>query len=221
MTSRRRGHACLTPVASQCMADNGARPDASRWLRDPSVARGATYDAHFERLAASGADVHGEATLVADLAPGPRILDAGCGTGRVAIELASRGFEVTGTDLDPAMLDAARAKAPHLTWHLADLAEIDLGTQHDVVVLAGNVLIFVAPDTEAQVVHRAAAHLAPNGLLIAGFSVRSGGYGPAAMDTHAEQAGLTMVARWSSWDRTPWSPASDYQVSVHGNATPT
>ena len=38
------------------------------------------------------------------------MLDAGCGTGRVAIELAARGFSVVGMDLDEAMLDTARAE---------------------------------------------------------------------------------------------------------------
>lgn len=203
------------------MPDDGASHDRSRWLTDPNVPRGADYDARFERLAASGTDVHGEADLVAELAPGPRVLDAGCGTGRVAIELALRGFEVTGTDIDPAMLAAARTKAPDLAWHLADLAEIDLGTEHDLIVLAGNVLIFVAPETEARVIRRTAAHLAPDGILVAGFSVRAGGYDPVRLDAHAEAAGLALVARWSSWDRAPWSPDADYQVSVHraGSAT--
>ena len=187
----------------------------SRWTDDPSVPRGATYDEGFARLAASGADVHGEATLVAALAPGPRVLDAGCGTGRVAIELHRRGLRPVGADLDPAMLAAARAKAPELAWHEADLAALSLGERFDVVVLAGNVLIFVAPGTEATCVGRCAEHLSPGGVLVAGFSVRTGGYGPEALDRDATAAGLELVDRWSTWDRRPWSAGDDYQVSVH------
>ncbi len=82
---------------------------SSRWLADPSVPRGADYDARFEALAAQGDHVHGEADLVTELTPGPDVLDAGCGTGRVAIELARRGHRVVGTDIDPAKLELAKA----------------------------------------------------------------------------------------------------------------
>ncbi|QXC62582.1 class I SAM-dependent methyltransferase [Aquihabitans sp. G128] len=187
----------------------------SRWTDDPGVPRGATYDAGFERLAASGADVHGEATLVAALSPGRRVLDAGCGTGRVAIELARRGFAVTGVDLDPAMLAAAREKAPDLDWHQSDLAAFRTDERYDLAVLAGNVLIFVDPGTEAAVVAATAATLQPRGLLVAGFTVRGDGYGPADLDRDAAAAGLALVDRWSTWDRGPWHPGDRYQVSVH------
>lgn len=192
----------------------------SRWGDDPTVARGATYDARFERLAASGADVHGEATLVAELSPGPRVLDGGCGTGRVAIELARRGFDVNGVDLDPAMLDQARAKAPELTWELADLAEATAAEPFDTVVLAGNVLIFLTPGAEDRTVAHVATLLRPGGLLVAGFQLRPGGYGVEAFDAAAEGAGLALVHRWSTWDRGAWTAASDYQVSVHERTAP-
>lgn len=152
---------------------------------------------------------------MAALAPGPSVLDAGCGTGRVAIELASRGFAVAGLDIDAAMLDAARAKAPELRWIEGDLARTRLDERFDVVVLAGNVLIFVAPGTETEVVARCAEHLAPGGLLIAGFQVQPGGYGPEQLDADADTAGLAHVDRWSTWDRAPHTPTDDYQVSVH------
>ncbi|CAN5722561.1 class I SAM-dependent methyltransferase [soil metagenome] len=191
----------------------------SRWTDDPNVPRGAAYDQGFERLAASGADVHGEATLVADLAGPPadgrRILDAGCGTGRVAIELARRGHPVSGVDIDPAMLEAARAKAPGLEWHQADLASFATAERFDLVVLAGNVLIFVDPGTEEAVVANLATLLLPGGLLVAGFSVRHDRYGPDLLDDHTAAAGLTLAARWSTWAKDAWSPGDRYQVSVH------
>jgi SAM-dependent methyltransferase len=143
------------------------------------------------------------------------VLDAGCGTGRVAIELSRRGFAVTGLDIDAAMLSSARAKAPDLTWVEGDLAGTALDDRFDVVVLAGNVLIFVAPGTEADVVARCAEHLRPGGLVIAGFQVQPDGYDPASFDADASAAGLALVDRWSTWDRAPWSPTDGYQVSVH------
>lgn len=187
----------------------------SRWTDRDDVPRGADYDRRFEQLEASGADVHGEAALVAAIAPGRALLDAGCGTGRVAIELARRGFAVTGLDIDAAMLAAARSKAPELTWIEGDVAGAALDERFDVVVLAGNVLIFVAPGTEAAAVARCAEHLRPGGLLVAGFQVRHGGYDPEQLDADAAAAGLVLVDRWSTWDRAPWSPAEGYQVSVH------
>ncbi len=147
---------------------------------------------------------------------GPRsVLDAGCGTGRVAIELAHRGLEVFGVDLDPAMIAVARAKAPELDWRLADLAEVDLGRTVDAVVLAGNVLIFVRPGVEGAVLANMSRHLGPGGVCVSGFSVHPDGFGPGALDERAAAAGLVLVQRWASWDRDPYVDGGDYVVSVH------
>ena len=96
----------------------------SRW-QDTGAPRGDDYDARWRKLAAAGQSIHGEADLIEYLlreTGGSRVLDAGCGTGRVATELASRGFSVVGIDLDDDMLATARAKAPELHWIRADLA---------------------------------------------------------------------------------------------------
>ena len=147
------------------------------------------------------------------------VLDAGCGTGRVAIELARRGVEVVGVDLDAGMLEQARHKAPELEWIHGDLAAVDLGRQFDVVVLAGNVMIFVAPGTEAAVVAGLARHVAPGGALVAGFQLRPGGYGTGRYDADAAAAGLALADRYATWDRQPWRPDGGYAVSVHRAAS--
>src|SRR5579863_8680993 len=167
-----------------------------RWQRS-DVPRGADYDLRFETLAAAGMDMHGEAALVASYRPAT-VLDAGCGTGRVAIELARRGIDVVGADVDPAMLDVARAKAPGLTWVEADLTDpaLDLGRTFDLVVMAGNVLIFVSSGTEGQAIANAARHLSPGGRLVAGYSLRPGGLQPSGHDAHAAAAGLEFEDRW-------------------------
>ena len=128
------------------------------------------YDAAFEARAATGQQVHGEADFVERHAP-RSVLDAGCGTGRVARELARRGLEVAGVDLDAQMLAVARRKAPQIDWQVGDLATINLGRTFEAVVMAGNVMIFLTPGTEGQVLANMARHLVPQGLLIAGFQI--------------------------------------------------
>ena len=186
-----------------------------RW-HESDVPRGAAYDDRFDRLASSGVDVHGEAALVASYGPGS-VLDAGCGTGRVAIELSRRGHRVVGVDADPAMLEAARRKAPGLSWIEGDLSDpaLDLGQAFDVVVMAGNVLIFVVRGSEGRVVANGARWLVPGGRLVAGYSLRPGGFDPAQHDALATAAGLVLEDRWSTWGRRPFGPGDDYAVSVH------
>ncbi len=70
------------------------------------MSSGGDYDRHLQVLAASGVDARGEATFVSS-APPASVLDASCGTSRVAIDLARRGIEVVGVDIDATMLDAA------------------------------------------------------------------------------------------------------------------
>ncbi len=185
----------------------------NRWLAEAG-GRSRTYDQRWEELAAAGRNVHGEADLVESL--GPRsVLDAGCGTGRVAIELARRGLEVVGVDVDAGMLAEARTKAPQLTWARGDLATLDLNRTFDAVVLAGNVMIFLAPGTEASVLARLAAHVELGGLVVAGFSLELGRLDLATYGRHAESAGLEQVDRWATWDRRPFAAGGNYAVSVH------
>ncbi len=189
--------------------------DATRWTRE-DVPRGDAYDRRFQQLEAAGADVHGEAAFVASLEPSS-VLDAGCGTGRVAAELARRGVGVVGVDLDETMLEVARRKAPGISWVQADLSTLSLGRRFDLVVMAGNVLLFVAPGTEAQVVERACAHLLPGGRLVAGFSLGplAKGVTLADYDAMASAAGLALESRFATWGREPFVPGGDYAVSVH------
>ncbi|RZD57654.1 SAM-dependent methyltransferase [Streptomyces albidoflavus] len=177
------------------------------------VWNGDAYQARFDEIAAGGGEVHGEAELVRSLGPGS-VLDAGCGTGRVAVELARHGIEVVGVDLDASMLATARRLAPGLAWHRSDLAGLDLGRSFDVVVMAGNVPLFTAPGTEAALVAGVARHVRPGGgRLVTGFSLDRG-YTLEAYDAHASAAGLDLEARYATWDREPYDGGA-YAVSVH------
>ena len=148
------------------------------------------------------------------------MLDAGCGTGRVAIELARRGHDVVGVDLDPAMLDLARDKAPDLAWIQGDLSDVvvsgDAGErrQFDAAVAAGNVMIFLERGTEAAVVANLAAHLRPGGVLVAGFQLSDGYMQLHVYDALAERNGLELESRYSTWEGAPFE-GGDYAVSIH------
>jgi SAM-dependent methyltransferase len=177
--------------------------------------RGEEYDLRFDEMAAAGHNVHGEADFVQSLGP-TSVLDAGCGTGRVARELARRGITVVGIDADAEMLATARAKAPGLDWRLGDLTTIELpSSRFDVVVLAGNVMIFVEPGTEAAVVANLAPTLVPGGALVAGFQLREERVSLDDYDRFCTGAGLVLAERWSTWERAPWTSDADYAVSVH------
>jgi SAM-dependent methyltransferase len=192
---------------------------ANRWLSSrPSG--GDDYDRRLAERPTTGPDVHGEADFVVALRPAT-VLDAGCGTGRVAVELARRGCDTVGVDIDPGMLETARRKAPQLRWIQGDLAGVRVTGPDaaprlfDVVVLAGNVMIFLTPGTEGAVLANLAAHLAPGGALVAGFQLIPGGLDLPTYDALAAAAGLHLDERWATWERAPWVPGGDYAVSVH------
>lgn len=185
----------------------------NRWLNTRRV-EGDEYDATYRQRESAGENVHGEADFVAAFGPGSA-LDAGCGTGRVGIELARRGIEVVGVDIDARMLDTARSKAPYIEWHLGDLAGIELGRTFDAIVMAGNVMIFLTPGTEGAVLKNMARHLAPGGVLVAGFQLAMGYLGLDEYDRLAGEAGLVLAERYSTWHHDRWNWDSHYAVSVH------
>jgi SAM-dependent methyltransferase len=190
----------------------------TRW-RESGLPRGGDYDARWDALADRGQNIHGEADLVEILlreSGASRVLDAGCGTGRVAIELARRGFSVVGVDSDAKMLAVAHTKNPALPWIEADLTDLTarLDAEFDLALLAGNVMIFLDPGTEATVLRELGTHLAPGGLLVSGFQIWPGRVSFEEYDRLAAAAGFEPVARWATWDREPFA-GGNYAVSVH------
>jgi SAM-dependent methyltransferase len=147
------------------------------------------------------------------------VLDAGCGTGRVAIELARRGIDVVGVDISTAMLAKARLAAPGLPWRLGDIARVRLERRFDAVVLAGNVMIFLMRGMEGAVLRNMVSHLAPGGRLITGFYLSMGRLSLDEYGRLAERAGLRLVDRYAGWQHEPWHANSEYAVSVHSLMT--
>ncbi len=188
---------------------------------------GPEYDAPYAARAAAGMDVHGEANLIERLLDSTlnqsrtqpyRVLDAGCGTGRTAIELARRGIDIVGVDLDEVMLSQARSKAPQLDWRLGDLSTIQLEKSFDAIVLAGNVMIYLTPGTEETTITNLAGHLKRGGLLVAAFELTPPTWSNLTLEGYDQltaAVALTKVARWSTWEQAPWNPRERYAVSVH------
>lgn len=200
-----------------------------RWTELTGGQGGEEYARRFEKLAASGHDIHGEAAFCAALLePGSRILDAGCGTGRVAIRLAELGHHCTGVDVDHSMLAVARRNAPALEWLHGDLARLDtlaLEPGFDLVVAAGNVIPLLAPGTEPTVVRQLAAVLRPGGLLVTGMGLDADHLPlpePTVTLTDFDHwcagAGLTLRERYATWDGAPYHQGGGYAVSVHARA---
>ncbi|MGZ4541417.1 MAG: class I SAM-dependent methyltransferase [Blastococcus sp.] len=195
--------------------------EPSTWVRmtqeDP--AHSAAYIQRFRDLAAQGMDLVGEARLVdAMLRRGSRVLDAGCGPGRVGGHLADVGHDVVGVDVDPELIAAAEQDHPGPRWLVGDLALLDLpsrgvGEPFDAIVCAGNVMTFLAPSTRGAVLRRLRAHIAPDGRAAIGFGAGRG-YEFAEFLSDAGAAGWAPDLLLSAWDLRPFAPDSEFLVAI-------
>jgi SAM-dependent methyltransferase len=199
---------------------DGAAP-GNRWIarieEDPDHSN--RYVERFRTMAADGVDLHGEARFIdAMVARGARILDAGCGPGRVGGRLAELGHDVVGVDLDPVLIAAAEHDHPGPTWLVGDLAELDLHARgveagFDAAVCAGNVMGFLDPTSRRRILRRLRTVLADGGRIVAGFG--SGGHYPFDdFFDDVESAGLDVELRLSTWDLRPFRADSDFLVAV-------
>lgn len=181
------------------------------------------YDSRWTQLAASGEAIHGEAELIERFigaTDAGLVVDAGCGMGRVAIELDRRGYRVLAIDNDDQMLARGRAKDSAVAWLVADLATVGLPSPADTIALAGNVLIFCEPGSEPTIVANLAANLAPGGTLVAGHSLPDGARSVAAYDQWAAAAGLEPVHRFADWDGNPYGAGGDGAYAVFVDRRP-
>lgn len=198
-----------------------ASVEPSQWVQitrdDPEHSQ--RYAQRFRDMADAGDDLAGEARLVdAMVGRGARILDAGCGPGRVGAVLAASGHDVVGVDVDPVLIDAARNDHPGPRWLVGDLAELDLAADgitdpFHVIVCAGNVVTFLAPSTRVVVLERLAAHLADDGRIVVGFGADRG-YGFDEFLADVAGVGLAVDATFSSWDLRPFTNDAEFMVAV-------
>jgi len=105
------------------------------------------------------------------IAPGMRILDAGCGHGRNLIYLLRENYEIHAADSDPLAIAATRQLAPHLpaaNFRHETIEAMTFPDAHFDVVLLSAVLHFARDDRHfLAMLHNAWRTLKPNGLLFA------------------------------------------------------
>ncbi|MEB4208307.1 class I SAM-dependent methyltransferase [Mycobacterium sp. 94-17] len=195
--------------------------EPSIWMQKVAADPGHSdwYIERFRAMARAGDDLFGEARLVDAMVPrGARILDAGCGPGRLAGYLAGVGHQVVGVDVDPALIEAAEQDHPGPRYLVGDLADLDLPARgiadpFDVIVSAGNVMAFLAPSTRIQVLSRLRAHVAADGRAAIGFGAGRD-YQFSEFLGDAAAAGFAPDLLLSTWDMRPFSDDSDFLVAL-------
>ena len=197
----------------------------NRWERLMSGPE-STYAGVFEDLIARGEDIDGEARLADVLAPrGARILDAGAGIGRVAAALAARGHHVTAVEKDPDLIARSRRLYPHVPVVEADILELSPGlleeagrpASYDEIVVVGNVMVYLAEETEARALRALAGLLSPGGRILVGFAPVKGPkhsreYPVGDFRDHVAAAGLVVEHEFGTYDLAP--AGGQYVVAV-------
>jgi SAM-dependent methyltransferase len=130
------------------------------WTEDPRIA--AVYDTECR-----GRRDHDFYVELVEAVGARAVVDVGCGTGVFAVDLARRGYHVTGVDPAPAMLDVARTRAggDRVTWIHGDASDVPSAIA-DLVVMMGHVAQYFVDDDEwANVLGEARRILRPGGRL--------------------------------------------------------
>lgn len=194
----------------------------TRWEEQVVGERWTFYAERFDQMFSAGDDVEGEARFVdAMLQRGSSVLDAGCGTGRIANALHRMGHRSVGVDKDAGLIAIARNRYPGVPYLACDLYSLDADTlensgapgSFDVVVLPGNVMVYLAPGSEREVLSNLAALLQPAGRIVAGFAADRD-YSPADFCRDAEALGLDVEHQFATWQLDPVTPEADWAVIV-------
>ena len=180
------------------------------------------YGARFAQLLKDGVDITGEARLADTLLPrSGTVLDAGCGMGRIAAALEEAGHDAYGVDLDAELLAQAGKTYPALPvaqLRLEDvspesLAAQEFPTAYDLIVCVGNVMTFLAEDSEPAVLAALRTVVTPEGRLLVGFHQDGGDAGRRSYPADefiadAEGGGWQLESRFATYDLRP-EPGDD------------
>jgi hypothetical protein len=126
---------------------------------------------------------------------------------------------VVGVDVDPVLIEAAEQDHPGPTWVVADLAVLDLSGMgvdeepFDAALIAGNVMVYLAPGSERDVLTRVGAHVKPDGAVVVGFRLDLH-YSLEAFDADLRAAGLDIEQRFATWDLRPFTAEADFAVTI-------
>ncbi len=201
------------------MNDRQAPP--TRWELTVVGEKWDWYVDRFDRQYAEGADLEGEARFVDMMAArGSTILDGGCGTGRIAAALHRMGHRVIGVDRDAGLIDIARRRYPGPPFLVSDLLDVPSAlasaeepAEFDIIVLPGNVMVYLATGTERDVLEVLGGLLVPGGRLVTGFHTDRD-YRVDSLDADATAVGLAVEHRFATWHLDPWTADADWAVTV-------
>jgi SAM-dependent methyltransferase len=135
-------------------------------------------------------------------APGAAVLDACCGPGRHSVELASRGYAVTGVDITDAYLEAARESAadlPNARFLHADIRELDMPSAFDLAInLYTSFGYFPDPAEDLTALRRLRRALRPGGALL--------------LETTGKETAVRDFTPGEGFERGGWSVRTEYAV---------
>jgi ubiquinone/menaquinone biosynthesis C-methylase UbiE len=105
--------------------------------------------------------------LIAQLAPGSRVLDVGCGSGvPVARALADGGHQVVGVDISEVQISRAREHVPNAEFVNADVMSLEFPPESFHAIVSLYALIHLPLDEQPELIGRIAGWLRPNGLFV-------------------------------------------------------
>lgn len=128
----------------------------------------AFYDLLYQDLKDYAAEAAQVATLVRALCPDAQtVLDVACGTGEHARALASQGFAVDGTDVEPAFLEIARRKLPGGAFFEADMRTLKTPSRYDALVCLFSSIGYVRTVAHLnETLHAFARCVKPGGVVL-------------------------------------------------------